>query len=109
MSNLLGLFIQLCSHVFQLKCDSCLSFFTYFLLELSRCFLYPSSDLFLYPVFFLRYLRFPFLSFHLRRDSRWSIAYSEELISSTISVTLQSTDRHHGIVGQERCHNQRDS
>jgi len=48
-------------------------------------------------------------SFHLRRDSRWSIAYSEELISSTISVTLQSTDRHHGIVGQERCHNQRDS
>ena len=49
------------------------------------------------------------LSFHLRRDSRWSIAYSEALISSTISVTLQSTDRHHGIVGQERCHNQRDS
>jgi len=48
-------------------------------------------------------------SFHLRRDSRWSIAYSEELISSTISVTLQRTDRHHGIVGQERCHNQRDS
>lgn len=44
-------------------------------------------------------------SFHLRRDSRGSIAYSEELISSTISVTLQSTDRHHGIVGQERCHN----
>src|SRR5206468_7945006 len=30
-------------------------------------------------------------SFHLRRDSRGSIAYSEELISSTISVTLQST------------------
>ena len=49
------------------------------------------------------------LGFHLRRDSRWSIAYSEELISSTISVTLQSTDRHHGIVGQERCHNQLDS
>ena len=48
-------------------------------------------------------------SFHLRRDSRWSIAYSEELISSTISVTLQSTDRHHGIVGQEHCHNQRAS
>jgi hypothetical protein len=47
--------------------------------------------------------------FHLRRDSWWSIAYSEELISSTISVTLQSTDRHHGIVGQERCHNQLDS
>jgi transposase len=46
---------------------------------------------------------------HLKRDSRWSIAYSEELISSTISATLQSTDRHHGIVGQERCHFQRDS
>src|SRR5687767_12566813 len=45
----------------------------------------------------------------LKRDSRWSIAYSEELISSTISATLQSTDRHHGIVGQERCHFQRDS
>src|SRR5213078_1805704 len=44
-------------------------------------------------------------SLHLRPDSRGSIAYSEELISSTISVTLQSTDRHHGIVGQERCHN----
>ena len=41
---------------------------------------------------------------HLKRDSRWSIVYSEELISSTISATLQSTDRHHGIVGQERCH-----
>jgi hypothetical protein len=38
-----------------------------------------------------------------------SIAYSEELISSTISATLQSTDRHHGIVGQERCHFQLDS
>ena len=47
--------------------------------------------------------------FHLRRDSRWSIAYSEELISSTISATLQSTDRHHGTVGQEHCHNQRNA
>ena len=47
--------------------------------------------------------------FHLRRDRRWSIAYSEELVSSKISATLQSTDRHHGIVGQERCHFQRDS
>jgi len=46
---------------------------------------------------------------HLRRDSRWSIAYSEELISSTISATLQSTDRHDGIVGQEHWHFQRDS
>jgi hypothetical protein len=31
-------------------------------------------------------------SIHLRRDSLSSIAYSEELISSTISATLQSTD-----------------
>ena len=46
---------------------------------------------------------------HLKRDSRSSITYSEELISSTISVTLQSTDRHYGIMGQERCHFQRDS
>ena len=46
---------------------------------------------------------------HLNRDSRWWIAYSEELISSTISATLQSADRHDGIVGQERCHLQFDS
>jgi len=46
---------------------------------------------------------------HVRRDTLLSIAYSEELISSTISATLQSTDRHHGIVGQERCHFQRDA
>ena len=46
---------------------------------------------------------------HLRRDSLSSITYSEELISATISATLQSTDRHDGIVGQERCHFQRDS
>src|SRR2546427_8934594 len=39
---------------------------------------------------------------HLRRDNLSSIAYSEELISSTISATLQSTDRHHGIVGHKR-------
>jgi hypothetical protein len=50
-----------------------------------------------------------FWGIHLRRDSLSSIAYSEELISSTISATLQSTDRHHGIVGQERGHFQRDS
>src|SRR5262252_8043229 len=43
-------------------------------------------------------------SIHLRRDSLSSITYSEELISATISATLQSTDRHYGIVGQERCH-----
>ena len=49
------------------------------------------------------------LGIHLKRDSRSSIAYSEELISSTISATLQSTDRHHGIVGQKCCHFQRDS
>ena len=29
---------------------------------------------------------------HVRRDTLLSIAYSEELISSTISATLQSTD-----------------
>ena len=45
---------------------------------------------------------------HLRRDSLSSIAYSEELISSTISATLQSTDRHHGIVGQKCSHFQLD-
>jgi hypothetical protein len=45
----------------------------------------------------------------LRRDSVSSIAYSEELISDTISATLQSTDRHYGIVDQEPDHFQRDS
>ena len=44
----------------------------------------------------------------VKRDKLPSIAYSEELIFS-LSVTLQSTDRRHGIVGQERCHFQRDS
>ena len=43
----------------------------------------------------------PLPGIHVKRDNRWSIAYSEELIVST-SATLQSTDRHHGIVGQER-------
>jgi hypothetical protein len=38
-----------------------------------------------------------------------SIAYSEELISATIAATLQSTDRHHGIVDQEPDHFQLDS
>jgi hypothetical protein len=45
----------------------------------------------------------------VRRDSLSSIAYSEELISSTISATLQSTDRRHGIVGQKCSHFQLDS
>jgi hypothetical protein len=45
----------------------------------------------------------------LRRDNLSSIAYSEKLNSSTISATLQSTDRHHGIVGQKRSHFQLDS
>src|SRR5262249_29883276 len=45
----------------------------------------------------------------LRRDSVSSIAYSEELISDTISTTLQSTDRHYGIVGQEPDYFQLDS
>jgi hypothetical protein len=49
------------------------------------------------------------MGIRLRRDSQWSIAYSEELIASTISATLQSMDRHHGMVGQERGHFQRDS
>jgi hypothetical protein len=48
------------------------------------------------------------MGIRLRRDTQLSIAYSKELIFSR-SVTLQSTDRHHGIVGQERCHFQRDS
>ena len=46
---------------------------------------------------------------YARRDSLPSIAYSEELISATISATLQSMDRHDGIVGQECCHFPRDS
>ncbi len=46
---------------------------------------------------------------HLRRDKLSSIAYSAKLSSSTISATLQSTDRHHGIVGQQRSHFQRTS
>ena len=45
---------------------------------------------------------------HVKRDNRRSIAYSEELIFP-IAATLQSTDRHHGIVGQEYCHFQLDS
>jgi hypothetical protein len=50
-----------------------------------------------------------FRGIHTNRDKLPSIAYSEELISCTISATLQSTDRRHGIVGQERCHFQLDS
>jgi hypothetical protein len=46
--------------------------------------------------------------FHVWRDKLSSITYSEELIFS-MSASLQSTDRHHGIVGQEYCHFQRDS
>ena len=45
---------------------------------------------------------------HVKRDNRRSIAYSEELIFP-MAATLQSTDRHYGIVGQEYCHFQRDS
>lgn len=43
---------------------------------------------------------------HVKRDTQMSIAYSEELMFSMLA-TLQSTDRHHGIVGQECCHFQR--
>ena len=46
---------------------------------------------------------------YAKRDSLLSIAYSEELISATISATLQSTDRHHGIVDQKCAHFQLDS
>ena len=49
-----------------------------------------------------------FSGIHVKRDKLPLIAYSEELIFP-ISATLQSTDRHHGIVGQEYCHFQRDS
>ena len=49
------------------------------------------------------------MGIHVRRDTLLSIAYSEELISSTISATFQSMDRRHGIVGQEPCHFQRAS
>ena len=48
------------------------------------------------------------MGIRVKRDKVPSIAYSEELIFS-MSATLQSTDRHHGIVGQERCHFQGDS
>jgi hypothetical protein len=50
-----------------------------------------------------------FLGIHVKRDKLPPIAYSEELISFAMSATLQSTDRRHGIVGQECCHFQRDS
>jgi hypothetical protein len=56
----------------------------------------------------LKHRGMPTAGIHLNRDSQWSIAYSAELISSTISATLQNTDRHDGIVGQERWHFQRD-
>jgi hypothetical protein len=36
-----------------------------------------------------------------RRDSLSSIMYSEKLNSGKSSATLQSTDRHYGIVGQK--------
>src|SRR5262245_6306237 len=54
-----------------------------------RCFLTTSS---------------PCTGIYAKRDSLPSIAYSAELISATISATLQSTDRHHGIVVQKRSH-----
>jgi len=51
---------------------------------------------------------FEITGIHVKRDNRRSIAYSEELIFP-MAATLQSTDRHYGIVGQEYCHFQRDS
>ena len=47
--------------------------------------------------------------FHVWRDKLSSIAYSEKLHSFTISATLQSTDRRHGIVGQKSSHFQLDA
>ena len=52
-------------------------------------------------------IQLPLEGIHIRRDTLLSIAYSEELIFS-MSVTLQSTDRHHGIVSQECGHFQLD-
>ena len=49
------------------------------------------------------------MGIHTNRDKLPSIAYSAEMILCTISAILQSTDRHHGIVGEECCHFQRDS
>ena len=46
---------------------------------------------------------------HLSRDNLSSIAYSEKLNSITISATLQSMDRRHGIVGQKSSDFQLDS
>ena len=61
------------------------------------------------PTLFCGIERLEIEGIHTNRDKLPSIAYSAELISCTISATLQSTDRHHGIVGQERCHFQLDS
>jgi hypothetical protein len=55
-----------------------------------------------------RYKNMVFWGIHTKRDKLPSIAYSEELIFS-ISATLQSTDQHHGMVGQKCCHFQLDS
>src|SRR5262249_39634949 len=46
--------------------------------------------------------QWPHAGVHAKRDKLLSIAYAEELIFSTLSATLQRTDRHHGMVGQER-------
>ena len=46
--------------------------------------------------------------FHVWRDKLSSITYSEALIFS-MSDSLQSTDRPDGMVGQARCHVQRDA
>jgi retron-type reverse transcriptase len=45
---------------------------------------------------------------HLSRDSWVSVMYPEGLHSPKSSGTHERTDRHQGIVGQERCHYPRD-
>ena len=49
------------------------------------------------------------LGIYVKRDRQASVRYSERVNSRKSSFSLQRTDRHHGIVGQERSHFQRDS
>jgi hypothetical protein len=45
----------------------------------------------------------------VKRDRQASVRYSERVNARKSSFSLQRTDRHYGIVGQERCHFQCDS
>jgi HSP20 family molecular chaperone IbpA len=58
----------------------------------------PPVDIYETPESLVVISDLPGMTIHIKRDTQLSIAYSEELIFS-MSVTLQSTDRHHGIVG----------